>query len=370
MKITSLKTGNFKNYELSETEFGPKFNLVFGLNGVGKTNLLDAIYYLGWTKSFVNPIDNQNVRRGENFFFIEGKISKNETEHTLFCGYKKESGKQFRVDKKEYERMADHIGFFPITTISPLDYLLIQGGSEERRKFSDSVISVFNRRYLDVLMQFNRLLLQKNSSLKQMSKSGIVKRDLIQIYNDQMAPLAQYIVDTRKEFTTEFNNTFSILAKEMAGKDEGAELSYQQSNIGNNWQELWEESFEKDFRLGYTSIGPHKDDIAFTMHDLPIRKSASQGQQKTFLTALKLAQYNYMSDKTGQKPVLLLDDIFDKLDDTRVSRMLELLSREEYGQVIISDTGSERIMGIFNQIQQPVELISIDGIMKEVAHEG
>lgn len=369
MKITLLKTGNFKNYELSETRFGPKFNLVFGLNGTGKTNLLDAIHYLGWTKSFVNPIDNQNVRRGEEFFFIEGKVQKGETEHTLFCGYKKDNGKQFRIDKKEYEKLADHIGFFPITTISPLDYILIQGGSEERRKFTDSAISVFSRPYLDALMQYNRILVQKNTVLKQMSKSGAVRRDMVQIYNEQMAPLAQFIIKERLEFIKDFNQHFSNLATQMAGKDEDAKLSYLQSTSIENIVEEWNEGFEKELKLGYTHVGPHKDDISFTMHDLPIRKSASQGQQKTFLTALKLAQYRYMSDKTGQLPVLLLDDIFDKLDDSRVQRMLGLLSQENYGQVIISDTGSERILKIFEQIQQPVELIPVE-LPTTVSHEG
>lgn len=368
MKITLLKTGNFKNYEISETKFGPKFNLVFGLNGTGKTNLLDAIHYLGWTKSFVNPIDNQNVRRGEDFFFIEGKIEKDSTEHTLFCGYKKDNGKQFRIDKKEYDKLADHIGFFPITTISPLDYTLIQGGSEERRKFTDSAISVFSRPYLDALIQYNRILLQKNSALKQMGKSGAVKRDIIQIYNEQMAPLASYIYKERMEFISEFNTHFEPLAIQMAGKDEDAKLSYQPSSFMENLVDDWNENFEKELRAGYTTIGPHKDDIAFTMQDLPIRKSASQGQQKTFLTALKLAQYKYMSDKTKQLPVLLLDDIFDKLDDTRVSRLLELLSHVTYGQVIISDTGSERILKIFEQIKQPVELIPVE-LQISVSHE-
>lgn len=360
MKITQLKTGNFKNYVLSETRFGPKFNLVYGLNGSGKTNLLDAIHYLGWTKSFVNPIDSQNIRKGEDFFFIEGKIEKKDNQHSLFCGYKRENGKQFRMDKKEYERLADHIGFFTVTTISPLDYVLIQGGSEERRKFIDAIISVFNRAYLDDLMQYNRLLLQKNALIKQIQKSGFGQSDMLKIYEEQMAAPAERIMNERRKFISEFNATFRDLARWMAGKDEEANLEYLAgANLHDLFRE-WELCREKDLKTGHTSIGPHKDDISFRMHDLPIKKSASQGQQKTFLTALKLAQYHYLSKKTGDLPVLLLDDIFDKLDDSRVKRMLELLSGEEYGQVIISDTGSERILQIFEQIQQEVELIPVE----------
>ncbi|MGQ3013701.1 MAG: DNA replication/repair protein RecF [Flavobacteriales bacterium] len=360
MKILHLKTGNFRNYEFSETTFGPKFNLIFGLNGTGKTNLLDAVHYLGWTKSFINASDTQNIRRGQEFFFIEGMVEKNGKQHQLYCGFKKENGKQFRIDKKEYEKMADHIGFMPLAVISPNDQELSGGGSEERRRFSDSVISVFKRPFLDALVQYNRILLQRNALLKQMMDKGPVRKDIISIYNEQMLGPAREIVEERRRFAREFNETFSDIACGLAGKDEQAALEYKTGWDDENPESGWEESFEKDLRLGYTSYGPHKDDFAFSMHGLPLKKSASQGQQKTFLTALKLAQYNYMRQKTGLHPILLLDDIFDKLDDERVERMLGLLSAPEYGQVLITDTGSERILRIFEKIQQPVELIPVE----------
>jgi len=360
MKILHLKTGNFRNYEFSETTFGPKFNLIFGLNGTGKTNLLDAVHYLGWTKSFINPSDTQNIRRGQEFFFIEGQVEKSGKQHQLYCGFKKENGKQFRIDKKEYEKMADHIGFMPLAVISPNDQELSGGGSEERRRFSDAIISVFNRSYLDALVQYNRILMQRNALLKQMAEKGPVRRDIISIYNEQMLEPAGSITEERRRFVKEFNETFAQIASTLAGKNEDAALEYKSAWLTENPGSGWEESFEKDLRLGYTSYGPHKDDFQFSMHGLPLKKNASQGQQKTFLTALKLAQYNYMRQKTGVLPILLLDDIFDKLDDERVERMLHLLSEEEYGQVLITDTGSERILRIFERIQQPVELISVE----------
>lgn len=350
MYLQHLHLLNFKNYEDREFRFVPGINCITGDNGVGKTNLLDAVHYLCFSKSFMNPADSQNILHQAPFFVVEGTFWREGREELLYCALKRGQKKQFKRNKKEYERLSDHIGLFPLVVISPLDAVLVTGGSEERRRFMDSLISQFDHAYLDQLIAYNRVLQQRNALLKQMAQSRMNDPDTLEIYNEQLVMYGEALHQRRQAFIQDFIPVFSRYYTLIAGTGEQAGLAYS-SHLGGEmaFADLLRQSADRDRALQYTSVGIHKDDLEFRLNDFAMKRFGSQGQQKSYLTALKLAEHEYLERKTGFGPILLLDDIFDKLDAQRVGRLIAEVGREGFGQVFITDTGKEKISGLFSK---------------------
>ncbi len=361
MYLKKITLNGFKNYAGTEFSFVPGINFLFGPNGSGKTNLLDAVHYLSVCKSFLVNTDVQNIKVGQGFFFIEGEVvTDGENSDILQCAVKKGEGKVFRRNKKEYEKLSDHIGYFPSVVIAPSDHDLLHGGSVERRKFLDSLISTYDRTYLEKLIQYGRILEQRNAFLKQSKENGIFRSDLVDIYDSQLTEHAAYIHAKRLEMAKEMIPDFFAMYAELAGEPEQPELRLKADmNDDFDLVNLLTKSRERDLMLGYTSVGPHKDDLEFFLSGRPVKSAASQGQQKTFLTALKLARFRFVHQKTGKVPVLLLDDIFDKLDRSRVRNLVSIISAEPFGQVFITDTEKERISGIMETMDSDAAIFEI-----------
>lgn len=360
MWLKNLNVLNFKNYPEANLDFDSRVNVFAGLNGSGKTNLLDSIHYLSLCKSYFNPIDSQNIRVGEDWFMIQGEFEIHDKNESVSCSIKRNQKKTFKRNKKEYTRLADHIGLIPLVMISPADSLLISEGSEERRKFVDNVLSQTDSQYLDQILAYNKVLLQRNTLLKQASNSGFLDKSLIDIFDDQLVEVGQIIYEKRQKFLNDFMPHFKRFYTFICELKEEVKLIYESQLHKSSFHDLLKQNFEKDSILERTNVGIHKDDLLFQIHqELPLKKFGSQGQQKSFLVALKLAQYSYLKEKKNLKPVLLLDDIFDKFDDNRMKRLMELVSTEEFGQIFITDTDAIRIERIFTDIQQKIKIFTI-----------
>lgn len=371
MWLKNLNLFHFKNYEEASLEFVPTVNVFSGPNGAGKTNLLDAIHYLSLCKSYFNPIDSQQIKQGADWFMVQGDFDKDHIHTQITCTVKRNQKKLFQKNKKEYPRLADHIGQFPLVMISPSDTGLIMEGSEERRRFMDSVISQTDHQYLDDLIAYNRYLLQRNSLLKQAGRSNQgapLDPHLMEVLDEQLTRLAQQIFQKRTHFMTQFLPEFERHFRFISGEAESVNLQYNSQLQEMDMAALLATSADKDRLLERTCCGIHKDELSFSIHEqMPLKKFGSQGQQKSFLIALKLAQYTYLHQMKGFKPLLLLDDIFDKLDNERVRKLMEMVSREEFGQLFITDTDAARINRIFDNIRVQVRYFSIDdGRMTDV----
>ncbi len=360
MFLKTLHLVNFKNYEDQSFLFEPGVNVISGNNGKGKTNLLDAIHYMSFCKSFLNPIDSQNIRHEMPFFVIEAAIDKNNKEEIVYCGLKRNQKKQFKRNKKEYEKLADHIGLFPLVIVSPFDAELVLAGGEERRRFLDALISQFNHSYLIDLMQYNRILQQRNALLKQFFDQKKFDIETLSIYDEQLASAGHSIYTVRKQFIEEFVPLFQKNYAFIAENDEIPTLQYESHlNDAVSLLELLQQNHEKDRYRMHTSKGIHRDDLGFMLNGFPIKRYGSQGQQKTYLTALKMAEFEYLKEKTQQLPFLILDDIFDKLDDRRVTKLLQRVVSEDFGQVFITDTAKLKIQGIFTTFGTNVHFIDL-----------
>ncbi len=359
MHLESLTLLNFKNYESVEIQLHRRVNGIYGDNGQGKTNLLDAVYYLSFCKSFFNPIDIQNIKSEEEFFLIQGFFADDEQKFMLHCGVKKGFSKVFKKNDKEYERLADHIGTVPLVMMSPADTDLIHEGSEFRRKFVDGIIAQFDRKYLEVLQQYQRILKQRNAVLKHFFENRRFDGDMLLIYNEQLAEYGNQVFEKRKEFLKSFEPLFEYYLNLLTDGSDKAELVYESQLSDNAWLEGFEQSLGKDRAIQFTTFGIHKDDLLFKLNSHPLKKFGSQGQQKTFVLALKLAQYHSIREKLGKNPILLLDDVFDKIDDKRVNRLLALINGDEFGQTFITDTEKDRLASILNRINGDYQLIGI-----------
>lgn len=349
MWIKHLSALNFKNYTEFVIDFSSGVNAFFGDNGAGKTNLLDAIHYLSLCKSYFNPIDSQQIKHGNDFFILQGVFQRNLEEDIVSCSLKRNQKKQFKRNKKEYSRLADHIGLFPLVMISPNDSIIITEGSEERRKFMDNVISQTDSHYLDLLINYNRVLQNRNGLLKQ-HKQRSFDLDLLSVYDAQLVEPGNKIYSQRKLFMESFTRLFNKHYSFLTDNAEPVTLFYESQLNRNDFHDLLKQSAERDQALERTTSGTHKDDLIFTINDMPLKKFGSQGQQKSFLIALKLAQYDYLIDKKGYKPLLLLDDIFDKLDDKRIKRLMEMVSQDGFGQIFITHTNLDKIKEVFKNI--------------------
>lgn len=360
MYLQKLKLGNFKNYREAELMFSEKINCFVGNNAAGKTNILDAIYYLSFCKSYFNSMDQQNILHNADYFSIHGSyINQGNIEDVISCLQKRNQKKVFRLNKKEYERLADHIGLVPLVMISPYDRDLINEGSDVRRKYIDSVMSQFDHYYLTILIDYNKALAQRNALLKHFAEQHSFDIVALQIWDEKLIKFGIDLFKKRKDFLSEFNPLFEQYYQYLSGGKEHVEIVYESQLIEAPFRELLEESVEKDRMIRYTSVGIHKDDLVFLVDGYPVKKFGSQGQQKSFVVAIKLAQFEYTRKKKNFKPILLFDDIFDKLDDERVQQIVQLVSENNFGQVFITDTQRKRIENIFNSIEIEHKIFSV-----------
>ncbi len=353
MFLKHLQLYNFKNYTESSFSFSESINCFIGDNGEGKTNILDAIYYLAFTKSYFNLLDNQNIKHGEEFFAVHGKFQRNDNQlDEVSCIQRRNTKKQFRINGKDYERLANHIGEFPLVMVSPYDRDLINEGSDVRRKYIDSVISQFDKFYLDDLITYNKALLQRNALLKQFSEKRYFDQTSLDIYGAQMEAPATRIFEKRTEFLKGFIPVFRQYFEFISNGKEVVDITYHSDLADRTLSEIFVQTTERDLLMRYTTGGIHKDDLELHIGNLPVKKFGSQGQQKSYLIALKLAQFEYTRNIKGYKPILLFDDIFDKLDFKRVSQIVNLVGGNSFGQVFITDTQPERINMIFKDSKQ------------------
>ena len=342
MILQSLNILNYRNIREASLEFSPKLNCFVGLNGQGKTNVLDAIYLLSFTKSAYTSQDSLNITHGEEMAMVQGNYG----EFTISCGLRKGVKKQFRKDKKDYPRLLDHIGLIPLVMVCPADHQLIEEGSDERRRFMDVVIGQRNRKYLDCLATYNALLKQRNALLKQYADAPTPPDDLLEVLEWQMIEPAEYIFRARTEFFKELEPYFQEVYKVISGSAEAPALRYISQLQDRELREAYIRTRQRDLILGWTSQGPHKDDLDMRLGDYPLKQVGSQGQQRTFVLALKLAQALYLADSTSEAPILLLDDIFDRLDSERVERIVAMVQGEQFGQIFITDTDRQHLTDI------------------------
>lgn len=359
MYLKQISLFNYKNFAEAGFEFNPKINCFVGKNGIGKTNVLDAIYQLSYGKSYFNPLAVQNIKHGEEFFVIDGEFEKGERTEQIVCSLKKGQKKILKRNGKQYEKFSDHIGFIPLVIISPADRDLIVEGSETRRKFIDSVISQLDAAYLQQLIQYQKILNQRNALLKYFALNQVFENDTLSIYNEQLNALGHVIFEKRKAFLAEFIPIFNVHHQAITGSEETVQLVYESQLHENNLLALLQENTGRDRMAHYTTVGIHKDDLSFEIDHYPIKKFGSQGQQKSFLIALKLAQFEFVKKQCGEKPILLFDDIFDKLDETRVGKIVEMVNNDEFGQLFISDTHPERTEAIVKSTHQSYSIFNL-----------
>ncbi len=359
MYLKSISLFNYKNFSEATFEFDHKINCFVGKNGIGKTNVLDAIYHLAYGKSYFNPLAIQNIKHGEEFFVIEGAFEIKERSEIILCSLKKNQKKILKRNGKVYEKFSDHVGFIPLVIISPADRDLIVEGSETRRRFMDSVISQSDPDYLQQLIQYQKILQQRNALLKYFALNYVFEIETLSIYNEQLQQLGHAIFEKRKAFLDEFIPIFNQHHHAITGSEETVQLVYESQLFESSLLELLAESIAKDRALHYTSSGIHKDDLSFEIDSHPIKKFGSQGQQKSFLIALKLAQFDFLKKQSGEKPILLFDDVFDKLDETRVEKIIEMVNNDEFGQLFISDTHPERTENIIKQTHQSYKMFPL-----------
>lgn len=373
MRITHLSLINFRNYQHIAIDFSGGINCLLGHNGAGKTNLLDAIHYLSVCKSYFNSFDNQNILHEEEMFVIQGLFDREGDKEEIYCAQKRNEPKQFKRNKKDYNRLSEHIGLLPVVMITPLDAALLYDGSDIRRKFVDSIISQVDAHYLAALIEYNRALMSRNASLKQFNESRTWDDSLLAIYNDIMISQGKAIFKKRQEFTEEFAPLFLKAYNEISGESEHAHVEYSSNLMEGDFEDLLANSIGKDRVLTYTTMGIHKDEWIFCMEGKSLKKFASQGQQKSFIIALKVAQYRYLKkhphpehgEKSGA-PILLLDDIFDKLDDTRINCLIDMVCGEEFEQVFITDTNLLRMKKLLENREKDYRLFPIaNGVIQE-----
>jgi DNA replication and repair protein RecF len=350
---------NYKNFSEANFDFDVKINCFVGKNGVGKTNVLDSIYHLAYGKSYFNPLAVQNIKHNEEFYVIEGQFFKQEKEEQIVCSLKKGQKKTLKRNGKLYEKFSDHIGLIPLVIISPADQDLIVEGSEARRKFMDTVISQLDKNYLAQLIHYQKNIMQRNALLKYFALNQVFETDTLSIYNEQLDLLGHQIYEKRNQFIKEFIPIFNKFYKTISNNQEDVHLEYESSLKEKKLLTLLQENINKDRALQYTSVGTHKDDLNFLIDGFPIKKFGSQGQQKSFLIALKLAQFEFMKVQSGENPILLLDDIFDKLDEYRVEKIVKMVNDNNFGQLFISDTHSERTEAIVKATHQTYKIFNL-----------
>jgi len=367
MHLNKLSLLNFKNYEDLELSFNSRINCFVGNNGVGKTNLLDSIHYLSLCKGYFNAIDSQNINHNKEFCVIQGDYEREDANENIYCGIQRNKKKQFKRNKKDYPKLSDHIGLIPLVMISPSDSSLIQSGGEERRKFINGVISQYDRLYLEDIMNYNRILQQRNKFLK--SVAGISRPDpaMFEVYDSQLSEYGRAIYDKRKDFVERIVPVFNDFYRRISGEKENVSLKYKSQLEDNDMLELLEMNRNKDRIIQYTSAGIHRDELDMMLGDHPLKKTGSQGQQKTFQLALKFAKFDFIRDKSNLFPILLLDDVFDKLDSSRVEQIIRVVSEEKFGQIFITDTDEKRMKKVLTALDIENKIFRIEENQKIIS---
>jgi len=349
MYLKHLQLSNFRNYEENEFDFHENVNCFVGKNGSGKTNLLDAIHYLSFCKSAFSSQDTYSVRFNCDFFAIHGLfVSLDNRDTKIGCVFKN-GRKIVKSNQKEYQRLSDHIGLFPLIMVSPYDNDMINEGSETRRKFFDISISQFDKEYLQQLITYHKIIQQRNQLLKQYQSGEKVDLSLLQIYNNQLIPLGNYIFEKRATFVSDILQDFQRYYQILSNGNESVSLAYQSQLFDFEFEKGLHENETQDFRSAYSNFGIHKDDFTFLINKVSLKRFGSQGQQKSFSLSLKLAHYDYIATRKKVKPILLLDDIFDKLDNFRISQLLNMVGQNHFGQVFITDTDEVRLRKILEE---------------------
>ncbi len=360
MNLKHLHLINFKNIELTQLDLCKGINCFVGENGAGKTNVLDAIYYMSFCKSFFNSADSQSIKHDQDFFVIQGTYDMNGHDEQIYCGLKKSQKKQFKRNKKEYDKLSNHIGLLPLVMISPQDERLIIEGSELRRKYIDSVISQYNKTYLEQLINYNKVIAQRNAYLKGINALNKESHNMLDIWDIQIISLGKKISDARHLFLNELKDVFHEVYNFISGQKEVVDFEYKSHLLSEDFETILKESRQKDFVLGYSTKGVHRDDVEFKINGYPIKRIGSQGQKKTFLIALKIGQFKFLDQHKNITPLLLLDDIFDKLDSSRGDRLIEMVGGDSFKQIFITDTQLDRIKPILGKISKESKIFTVE----------
>lgn len=357
MYLKKLVLINFKNIAQAEITLSERLNCFVGDNGAGKTNVLDAVYYLSMSKSALSMTDGQSVRHGEDFFVVEGTYAGDSgSSDTVNCSFLRRSGKVLKLNGKEYDRMADHVGRFPVVMVSPQDSVLITDAAEERRRYLNAFLSQLDRDYLASLMRYNAVLAERNRFLKSSSDE-----QMLQIYDMQLADHAARIYERRRDIIERMRPLVAEFYRQLSGDREQVEIEYRSELASASMGELLLASRERDIVNGFTTSGVHRDDMSLRIGGYPLRKYGSQGQQKSFLMSLKLAQYRILAEVCGERPLLLLDDLFDKLDTSRVENLLTLVAGDDFGQIFITDCNRSRLETILSRAGEKYALFMVEG---------
>ena len=365
--LQNLNLINFKTYPELELDLNARINCFVGNNGVGKTNLFDAIYYLAFCKSYFSGLDGDNIRHGEDFLTIHGKFHRDGSDEDIFCGLQRSEKKRFRRNDKDYQRLADHIGLIPLVMVSPSDANLILDGSEERRRYMNGVISQYDRQYLDDVIRYNKALQQRNRVLKDFARSGRFDEDVLYIWDEQMTETGDRICQARGSFISQLVPVFQEYYEYISAGQEKVELIYHSSVNDESMSVSLNNSRGRDRLVKYTTQGVHRDDLQLNLSGYPMKQQGSQGQQKTYLISLKLAQYDFLKKIREIRPLILLDDVFDKLDKIRVTQLIKLVSDDNFGQIFITDTNYEHMAGILSQIPVASKVFIVEQGMVNIA---
>lgn len=355
MRLKRLSLINFKNLAQQQIEFGESINCFVGDNGTCKTNIVDAIHYLSLCKSALGMSDTQCVMHGEEAFVIDGTYENEEgRKEQIVCTYNRGSQKIIKRNGKAYERFSDHLGLIPVVIVSPADSMLISESAEERRRYINAFISQFDHDYLQQMIRYNAALAERNKYLKIGSDE-----QMLQIYDMQLAASAEVIYNRRKEMIEQLQPIVAHYYKLLSDDRETVSLTYRSDLQNGELTEMLAEARQKDLILGHTTVGIHRDEILFTIGDVPLRKYGSQGQQKSFIIALKLAQYQIIAEQTHRSPILLLDDVFDKLDESRVAELISIVASDAFSQIIITDCSYERMERLLSGSDADYKLFNV-----------
>ncbi len=360
MHLQKLRLINFKNYEDQSIQCISDVNCLVGKNGSGKTNLLDAVYYLAFAKSAFNSVDSQNIRHGADYLSLLAQIKHDNNNIDVQCSLPSGQKKILKWNKVPYEKLSEHIGRLPVVLISPYDTDLIRDSSELRRKFFDMIISMFDKVYLEKLIRYNRFLKQRNSLLKEGAINKRWDMTLIDAYDSEIISLSKFISAVRREFAASIIENFNSHYQRISSEQEKTNIIYETEAEKKDFETKYKAQIEKDKALQRTTMGIHRDDYLFLIGDQPIKKFGSQGQQKSFAISLKLAQFQMLEKKLGLKPILLLDDVFDKLDDYRIAVLIELISDKSFGQIFLTDARPERTKEILSNYEGDVQFFEVD----------
>lgn len=370
MYIEKISLLNFKNFNIAEVSPQSNINCFIGNNGTGKTNFLDAVYYLSFCKSYFNNIDYQNINNDEPFFLIQARYQIDDKPQHLICSVKRNEKKVFKLNDKEYQRLADHIGLIPLVIISPSDADYINEGSDVRRKFIDSVLAQYDKFYLDNLLNYNKALQQRNYLLKNFYENNYFDKSSLEIWDHKLIELGYKIFEKRLSFINNFSPIFQNYYSSLSGNNEKVSITYDSHLLNGDYEKMLSLALVNDRRALYTTVGIHKDDLLFSISSYPLKKFGSQGQQKTFLIALKLSQFSITKEIKKNKPILLLDDIFDKLDNNRVEYLMKLVGGDDFGQVFLTDTDLERVRRVLKNAQIKASFFEVsDNAIKQLTNE-